>query len=377
MSKSTRLVVLGIMSAAALMLSSTAFAAFTSPRLFASQPQQANRVDLLYTQSVADDPVAKLVHHVPVAYQTNFNSGAQVGAAVLRTNTADRVGTNPANSNLVLSGVIEVVQANATFTRGGRQQQISAAAVACTGKAQHTSYWIARLKDAGGDIVYDVPIFVDRLAAATPFGANATISVCFQPWDVAANNPNRAPFGMKVRELDLRLTRIFTSPKRGQQRWSTLVTPYTPRTGRVNQAGTVEVQSVITYPRAVGLANPVRTSMNATSATFRFSGRVSTPPLDRPIVSLFRGANKTQAGGRSANAFRIKVGAGTYSKLHTIRRVPARQTFFFQVRAYVANQVQGTAGCRVNFHPEIQCIQSTRAGYMVRSRTVMVTVPAR
>jgi len=368
------------MSATALMLSSTAFAAFTSPRLFASQPQQPNRVDLLYTQSVADDPVARLVHHVPVAYVTNLDAkpaGTQVGAAVLRTNTTDRVGTNPAGSNLVLTGVIEVVAANATFTRGGQQQSLAAAAVACTGKAQHTAFWIARMRDSSNDITYDIPLFVNRLSPATPFGADATVSVCFQPWDVAANNPNRAPYGMKVREFDLRLIRVFTSPKRGQQRWSTLVTPYTPRSGRVNERGTVEVQSVITYPRSVSLNAPVRTSMTAGFATWRFNGSVSVPAMDRPRVSLFRGANKTQAGSRSAQANLIKVGAGNFTKLHTIKRVPQGQTFYFQVRAYVSNQVQGNAGCRINFHPDIQCIQSTRAGYMIRSRTVMVSVPKR
>ena len=57
--------------------------------------------------------------------------------------------------------------------------------------------------------------------------------------------------------------------------------------------------------------------------------------------------------------------------------MPQGQTFYFQVRAYVSNQVQGNAGCRINFHPDIQCIQSTRAGYMIRSRTVMVSVPKR
>ena len=254
---------------------------------------------------------------------------------------------------------------------------MSAAAVACTGRAAHSAYWVARLRDAGNDLTYDLPIFVDRLYASTPFGADATITACFQAPDIAASNPNRAPLGMKVREFRLELNRVVTTPKSGQLRWSTLTTPFRPRTGTVNDAGTVEVQSVVNYPRAVSISRGVRTSMNAGGATFRFTGNVTLPALDRPTVSLFRGATKTQAGTNTAKAYRIKQGAGSYAKSHWIRRVPRAQTFYFQVRAFVPNQIQGRAGCAENYHPEIQCIQSTRAGYMVRSRTVLVRVPAR
>ena len=382
MPKMSRIIVLGLTGVSALMLSSTALAAFTSPRLFASQPEQANRVHLLYTQSTAEDPVARIVHYVPRSYMTNLNArplGTLVGTAVLHGNPIDRVGNAAPNSNLVLSGTVETVTAQTTFKVNGRDVRMSQAATDCLAKGinEFGQYWLIRLKDAGGDVVYDIPAFAERATPETTFGADATVSICFRAPDVAANNANRAPAGFRVREFDLRLTRVFTSPKTGQQRWSTLVTPYTPRAGRVNQAGTVEVQSVLTYPRRVSLNAAVRTQLTAGFATYRFNGAVTTPAMDRPTVSLFRGVNKTQAGSRSAQALRIKVGAGSFSKLHTIKRVPQAQTFYFQVRAYVSNQIQGRAGCVVNFHPNIQCIQSTRAGYMVRSRTVMVKVPAR
>jgi hypothetical protein len=382
MPRTRRLVVLGIVGATALMLSSSAFAAFTSPRLFASQPEQKNRVHLLYTQSTADDPPAKIVHYVPSSYRTNLEArpaGTLVGTAVLRGNPVDRVGQSPADANLVLSGTVETVTAQTTYKVNGRDVRISTAATNCTGKGLNEmgQYWLIRLKNAGGDVVYDIPAFAERMGTATSFNADATVTVCFRPPDVAANNAERAPFGFRVREFDLRLTRVFTTPARGQQVWSTLTTPYMPRTGRANTAGTVEVQSTLTYPRSVSLNAPVRTGLSAAAATFRFSGSVSVPPLDNPVVSLFRGVNATNAGSARANAFRIKVGAGSFTKTHTIRRVTAAQTFYFQVRAYVQNQIQGRAGCRDNFHPQIQCIQSTRAGYMVRSRTVMVKIPAR
>lgn len=374
-----RAVAIAAVAAAALTASGTASAAFTSPRLYASQPEQANRVHLLYTQSTADDPVAKVVHYVPVPYRTNLDARplGPVGSAVLRGNPTERIGDNAANANLVLAGTVDLVRADTTFTVNGRQVAIADAARACMGKGINElgQYWLMRLKDAGNDVTWEIPVFAERLAAATDFDADATVTVCFDPPDVAAGTPNRAPGGFRVRELDLRLTRVFTAPKSGLQRWSSLVTPYTPRTGRVNQAGTVELQSVLTYPRGVTVSTPVRTKLTAGFATFRFTGVVTTASVDRPRVSLFRGFNRSSVGSSSAQAFPIRVGAGRYTKLHTIRRAARPQTFWLQVRAYVPNAVQGRAACDVNYHPEVQCIQTTRAGYMVRSRSVMVRVP--
>jgi hypothetical protein len=379
MSLRRRAVAVTAAAATALTLSGTASAAFTSPRLFASQPEQANRVHLLYTQSTADDPVARIVHHVPVPYRTNLDAKLTgvVGNVVLRGNPVDRVGDNAPNANLVLNGVVETATADETYTVNGRTARFGDAARGCLGRALAPGgrYLVAHLKDAGGEFTWDVPLYLERLDAATDFGADATVTTCFGAPDVAAGTANRNPGGFRVRELDLRLTKLFTSPKRGQQRWSTLVTPYEPRTGRVNDAGVVEVQSVVTYPRSVTLAAPVRTKLGAKTATFRFTGLVTTAAVDRPRVSLFRGFNRTNAAAASAQAYTVRTGAGRYTKLLTVKRAAARQTYYFQVRAYVPNAVQGRAGCADNWHPEVRCIQATRAGYMVRSRTVIVRVP--
>jgi hypothetical protein len=375
----TRAVALAATAAAALMVAGTASAAFGSPRLFASQPEQANRVNLLYTQSTADDPVARVVHYVPVPYLTNFDAQLTgvTGNVVLRGNPVDRVGDNRANANLVLNGIVTTATADGTYTVNGRTTRFSDAARACLGRtlAAGDRYLVAKLKDAGNDLTWELPLFVERRAPATDFGADATISTCFGPSDVAAGTANRNPGGFRVREFDLRLTKLFTSPKRGQLRWSTLVTPYEPRTGRVNEAGTVEVQSVINYPRTVTLAAPVRTKLAAKTATYRFTGLVTTAAVDKPRVSLFRGFNRSNVGGSTAQAYTIRTGAGRYTKLLTVKRAAANRTYFFQVRAFVPNAVQGRAGCADNYHPEVRCIQATRAGYMVRSRNVTVRVP--
>ena len=364
---------------AVLAQSGTATAAFDSPRLFASQPEQANRVSLLYTQSTADDPVARIVHYVPVPYRTNVDAAVTgpVGSATLRGTPAERLGDNAANANLVLSGIVETARADTAFSVNGRQARISEVVSGCLGRplSELGRYLLLRLKDAGNDVTWDVPAYVERLTPATDFGADATVSVCFGPSDVPAANASRTPGGFDVRELELRLNRLFTSPKRGLQRWSTLVTPYQARTGRVNDAGTVELQSAIVYPRSVTVAAPVRTRLTAGTATFRFTGNVVTASADRPRVSLFRGFNRTNAGSATAQASSIRVGAGRFTKVHTVRRAARPQTFWFQVRAYVPNAVQGRDGCDDAYHTEFQCIQATRAGYMVRSRSVMVRVP--
>lgn len=380
MSFRTRAVAIATVAASALVVAGTASAAFTSPRLYASQPDTANRINLLYTQSTADDPVARVTHYVPQAYRTNLSASRQpgvIGGAVLRGNPIDRIGDSAAGANLVLNGTVELVRADASYTVNGRSVKMTDAARACLGKGinEFGQYWLMRLQDSSQDFKWEIPIFAEREATPTDFGTDAKFTVCFQAPDLPAANANRAPGGFRVREFELRLQGVTVAPKRGQQRWSTLVAPYRPRTGVVNEQGIVELQSVLTYPRQVTL-NVTRTRLTSTAGTYRFSGVVTTAAVDRPRVSLFRGFNRSNVGGGSAQAFAIKTGAGAYTKVLSIKRAGKIQTFYFQVRAFVPNQVQGRAGCADNYHPDYQCIQTTRAGYMIRSRNVIVRVPA-
>lgn len=378
----TRAAVLALAAAAAVTVTSSAFAAFSSPRLFASQAEQRNRINLLYTQSTADDPVAKIVHHVPTPYRTNLEArpvGTLVGTAVLRGNPIDRVGDNAPNQNLVLTGTVNAVRVDTTFTANGRTVRMGEAATACTGKPlnEFGQYWLIDLKDAGGDLRWQLPAFAERRSPTSVFDSDATVSVCFGAPDVAASNATRNPGGFRVREFELQLTRVFRSPQTGLQRWSTIVTPYQPRTGVVNQAGTVEVQSIVSYPRAISLAAPVRVKLTQGYATYRFRGAVAKPPHDRVTASLFRGFNKSHVGSRTAQAFKLRLdSANRFTRLHTIRRASKAQTFFFQVRGFVQPAIYGRDGCATNYHPGVTCIQSTRAGYVFRSRNVTVKVPA-
>lgn len=376
-----RALLVASIGAAGLVVTSSALAGFTSPRLFAGQEEVRNRVNLLYTQSTADDPVAKIVHHVPTPYRTNLSArpiGTLVGTAVLRGNPVDRIGDNAPNANLVLSGTVSAVRVDTSFTANGRTMRMGEAATACIGKplGESAQYWLIRLRDAGGDLTWELPAFVDRRSPTTVFDSDATISVCFGAPDVPASNASRNPGGFRVREFELRLTRVFTTPNRGIQHWSTLVTPYQPRTGRVDTNRTVEVQSSVAFPRRATIERPVRVKLTAGFATFRFKGSVATVPHDRPLMNLYRGFNKSQVGSRTAKAYRLGIGPGRFTKLHTIKRAPKEQTFLFQVRGIVQPKIYGTAGCQANFHPEITCIQSTRAGYLFRSRNVTVKVPA-
>jgi hypothetical protein len=377
MSLGTRAVALVSVTAAALAIAGTASAAFTSPRLFAHQPETANRINLLYTQSTADDPVARVTHYIPQAYRTNLSASRRpgvIGGVTLRGSTTEAVGDVRPNSNLVLTGTVELVRADASFTVAGRSVTMTDAARACLGKgiSEEGQYWLLRLQDAGQDFKWEIPVFAEREATPTDFGTDAKLTTCFAAPDVTG--ANRAPGGFRVREFDLRLNSVVVSPKRGQQRWSTLAAPYRPRTGVVNEQGIVELQSVVTYPRSVTIA-ATRTRLTPTAATYRFSGVVTTAAVDRPLVSLFRGFNRVNVGASTAQAFKIKTGAGRYTKVLNIKRAGKPQTFFFQVRAFVPNAVQGRAGCDDNYHPTFQCIQTTRAGYMIRSRNVEVRIP--
>src|SRR5438105_5017588 len=91
---------------------------------------------------------------------------------------------------------------------------------------------------------------VSALALTFAGSALASFSPKFtiQNATAAAGRPGRAAFGAKL------LTAVFTSnaftnpPATGDYRWRALWTPYTPRTGSPNAAGSVETQSLVRIP---------------------------------------------------------------------------------------------------------------------------------
>lgn len=361
MSKTIRMLLLGLVGAVALSSSGTALAAYTSPSLRVTDDRSA--VTIRYTVSATDDPTAKLTFYAPTGYSASLAAPA---GTTLGTVTAQGTAADLGGALLPLTGTVQARAAGGTYLSGTTQVPIAAASTQCTGTASHTAYWVLILQAAGQTL--ELPVFVDSPAVGTGASAFATSSIqaCLPPPDVPTGTPGRATFGFKLTQVDFKVNGIFTSAGTGQPRWRVLATPYTPNTGRANAAGSVEAQSVIPFPRTLSLRKPtLKTAKGVATLTL---GGTAQLPTGAVALRLYRG--KT-AAGLTPSVTLAKSGTSFRGTLR-IKQTAKRQIVFLQARATVA---AGTDTCTPTFG--LQCVGATRAAVAVRSGTVRFVIPAR
>ena len=228
----------------ALALASSAIAGIT-PLFSATTTADATVVS--YGQLPGDDPIAALTFFVPVDYAALL---AQPEGETIGTVTASAIAADLANTPLSLKGTIVAASATTTITAGGASVTLGTAATACTGTATHGAYWVLNLSAAGQTL--QVPAFVDDVPITIPLAAiaNNTITICLPPPDVPVGTPGRAALGAKLVSATLSITDVFSAAPQWYT-WHTTVTPYSPGTGKVNAAGTIEVQSVDKTPQVL------------------------------------------------------------------------------------------------------------------------------
>jgi hypothetical protein len=362
MSKTIRMLLLGLVGAFALSSTGSALAAYTSPSLRVTDDRTS--VTIRYTVSATDDPTAKLTFYAPTGYTASL---AQPAGTTLGTVTAQGTAADLGGALLPLTGTVQVRAANGTYLSGTTQVPIAAAAQQCTGTPTHTAYWVLILQAAGQTL--ELPVFVDSPAAGTGASAFATASIqaCLPPPDVPTGTPGRATFGFKLTQVDFKVNNVFTSAGNGQPRWRVLATPYTPGRGTPNAAGSVEAQSVIAFPRVLTLRKPVlRTARGFTTLTI---GGAAQLPVGVPAtLRLYRG--KT-AGALTPSVTLSRSGASFRGTLR-IKQTLRRQVVFLQARAVLS---AGTTTCTPTFG--LPCLTATRAAVNVRTGTVRVVIPAR
>ncbi len=368
MSKTIRMLLLGLVGAFALSSTGTALAAYTSPSLRVTDDRSS--VTIRYTVSGSDDPTAKLTFYAPTAYTASLTAPA---GTTLGTVTAQGTAADLGGALLPLTGTVQARAANGTFTSapGGQPTPLTAGATQCTGTPTHTAYWVLILQAAGQTL--ELPVYVDAPAAPPAPGASASafasasIQACLPPPDLPTGTPGRATFGFKLTQVDFKVNGVFTSGGNGQPRWRTLATPYSPNTGRPNAAGSVEVQSVVAFPRTLRLNRPTLRSANGfTTLTLR--GAQQLPVGAASTIRLYRG--KT-AGGLSPSVTLSKTGAAFRGTLR-VKQTAKAQVVFLQARAVVS---AGTDTCPATFG--VPCLRTTRAAVNVRTGTVRVVIPAR
>lgn len=361
-------IVAGLVGAVALTATGTAFAAYT-PRLTVSDLAPVGAVTISFAQAATNDPTAKLTIYAPAEYRAAVvrPAGTTIGTVRASGTAADLGG-----AVLPLSGTVQVRAANGTYSSGGTQVPLTAWAQQCTGTPQHTAFWVLILQAAGQTL--ELPVAVDAPpspppgATTNPF--SATIQACLPPPDVPAGTPGRATFGFKLTSVSMRLNSVFTSAGTGEPRWRVLATPYTPNTGRPNPAGTVEAQSVISFPRSVVLTRPSVPKAVRGVVTLRIRGSLAVPAGTIASLRLYRGV--AASATRPTVALR-RINATTYGGTYRIRQTSKRQVIYLKTRGSIRG---GTQTCTQTFAP-VPCISATRALVELSSNSVRIVIPAR
>jgi hypothetical protein len=366
MTRTLRSLLVGLTAVVALTAVGQAAAAYTSPRLLITD-DRTGATTISFTQNAADDPTAKLSFYVPAGYTTTLTqaAGSTIGTVNAAGTAADLGG-----ALLPLTGTVQVRAANGTYSSGGTAVPIAAAATQCTGTANHTAYWVLILQAAGQTL--ELPVFVD-LVTTPPASAFATASIqaCLPPPDVPPGTPGRAAFGFKLTSSVFTVNGIFTSSGSGDLRWRLLATPYTPGTGSANAAGSVETQSLVSFPRTVSLRKPVRLKAKKGTAAYRITSTVALPAGSTPTVRLFRGRSASALG----SAITLRGAGTTFSGTVAFRQTRRPQVWFFQARVTVPTIDLGATACQATFG--VSCLSATRAGFTARSGTLRLVVPKR
>jgi hypothetical protein len=366
MSKTIRILVLGLVGAFALSAAGTAAAAF-APRLLVTDAAPLANVTINYTQSATDDPVAKLHFFIPDEYTPTVTRAAGTNIGTVRASgTAADLG----GAVLPLTGTVQVRAASGTYASGGQQVPIAAAATQCTGTASHTAFWVLILQAAGQTL--ELPVFVDAPAAPPRAGVptdpfSASIQACLPPPDVPAGTPGRATFGFKLTQVDFRVTGVFRSAGTGDPVWRVLATPYRPGTGQPNAAGSVEAQSVIAFPRSVVLSRPA-VRLAGGFATLPIRGNVLAPDGAAVSLRLFRGISASA----TTRSVALRRSGSRFTGTLRIRQTAKRQVVFLKARGSIA---AGTETCTATFG--VPCLSATRAAVALSSNSVRVVIPAR
>ena len=368
MSRTIRTLVLGLVGAVALTSAGTALAAYTTPKLTVADAKPAAGVTISYAVEATDDPTAKLTFYAPPEYTAAL---AQPAGQSIGTVTAQGTAADLGGALLPLTGTVQVRAASGTYLSGTTQVPIAAAATQCTGTATHTAYWVLVLQAAGQTL--ELPVFVDSPAAPPAPGASASafasssIQACLPPPDVPAGTPGRATFGFKLTKVDFKVNGVFSTAGTGQPRWRVLATPYTPLRGTPNAAGSVEVQSVIAFPRSVTIARPTQAIANRVS-TLRISGRVAGPAGVTPSLRLYRGSGPAA----TTRSVALSVSGTRYSGTLRVRQTLRRQVIYLRTRGTLP---AGTTTCTPTFG--VPCLSATRAGVTLISSSIRVVIPAR
>jgi hypothetical protein len=213
----------------------------------------------------------------------------------------------------------------------------------------------------------EVPAFIDVTTGAEATIAPYKITVCFQPPDVPAGTPGRAPFGLKLLDAKITLDSIFTTPTTaGESLWRAFIVGYTPGTGTPNLPGTVEVRSTSIAPAALTLSGHYNARKHLAVLTGRFT--VQNKPVPKIGVPLLKGSSPTKL--RRAGKTNPTNKHGTFTATKKITK-----TAYFQVGGSIGGRVDLDICKTPDTVAPGGCVSGTRGKLVIQSKVVRVKVP--
>jgi hypothetical protein len=360
MGKPYRLLLITIVSFAALAFAAPAFATY-SPRLAVTSLTQAlggAGARIKFSQSGADDPTQKVSVLVPKGYTVNTSgaNGAKIGTVQATVIASDLKATAKTTGSLVVAG----------------RSEFPTEAQACVGNQTPAAVWAFTLVVRG--TAFRVPVFVDT-TPPEPAGTLgvAAITVCFQAGDTPKGTPNRAVLGSKIINFALTSNAISSPKEKGTFRWRASVTPFTAGTGVANLKGIVEVQSLVPLPLEISLDAKISSARSGVS-------KVTLSGIFAAAGNAIPGIFLTLERGTSPRALKRLgvISTNSRGEFGTSGEVPQSsraQRFFVHVTTTDIVRDLGIAGCQATT-AAVPCVDAT-VPYNVSSRTLAITVPAK
>lgn len=305
---------------------------------------------LRITMPQANDPIAAINIFVPAGYTLNTSQAAgttigQVEAAAFSHTT---------NLTLPLAGPV-VVGNPAQFTQQSTQ---------CAGTPTSQAVWILQLSVAGQQI--NLPVYVNPTAGTTQSALGAyRITVCLPPYDIPEAQGGAAQ-GAQVLDVRFTINGVFTTPTATQRYvWDALFTPYTPKTGKANPAGTFQARAIEGLPVIL----TIRAKYLPKPNTWQLSGRLTEggTGLAGVTIRLQRGQSAARLTVRSSTK------TGTTGTWKTAGRLKPKKTTYFRASTSVGERADATGctGANTTFAPA-GCVSATKSPWSITSATVRI-----
>jgi hypothetical protein len=206
----------------------------------------------------------------------------------------------------------------------------------CTGAPASAAVWVLNLSVAGQTVT--LPLFVNPTSGPEQQLGPYKLSICIPPGDVPQGTPGRATNGVQLLDAKFTVNGIFTTPATaGLIKWETLFTPYVPKKGQVNRAGTFEARAFVPLPVALGL------QAKYTKKTKRYTLSGNATEGGAPVA----GASLDLLMGTKPSALK-KVGTvtttatGTSSKTGTLK---PKKTAYFRLSGSLPERDYTATGC--------------------------------